>query len=138
MRKAFKRVNWGWTIIMTLAACTIIRPHPPQAAQVELTWTAPGDDGNVGTCSEYDIRYSQDSTLLVGWTSATQVAGEPAPKPAGAVEMDTISVGNGTWYVGIRARDEAFNWSGISNVLRVSIDQIVPASIADFRYRIIP
>jgi hypothetical protein len=47
-------------------------------------------------------------------------------------------VGNGTWYVGIRARDEAFNWSGISNVLRVSIDQIVPASIADFRYRIIP
>jgi len=78
--------NAAWTLIMTLAACAIIRPHPPMAAQVELTWTAPGDDGNVGTCAEYDIRYSQDSTVLVAWINATQVQGEPTPKVAGSVQ----------------------------------------------------
>lgn len=130
--------SWTWTLIMTLTACCIIRPHPPRAAQVEVGWTAPGDDGNVGTCAEYDIRVSQDSTLLVGWTSAIQIAGEPVPHVAGTVETDTLTLANGTWYVGIKARDEAFNWSGLSNVLRITIDVVVPASIVDFRYRILP
>lgn len=125
--------NWVWTLTFTLAICACWPGHPPQAVQVALTWTAPGDDGTVGTAAEYDIRYSQDSTVLVAWGAATQATGEPAPLIAGTTQSDTLTVGNGKWYFAMRTRDEAFNWSLTSNIVSIVIDNIAPAAIVDLR-----
>jgi hypothetical protein len=83
-----------------------------------LTWTAPGDDGNNGTAAEYDIRYATSNIDNETWGFATQVSGEPAPKPAGSNE--TFVVGGlspaTTYYFAVKAVDDAGNWANLSNI----------------------
>jgi len=86
---------------------------------VTLTWTAPGDDGNVGTAAAYDIRYSASGTITeADWASATQASGEPAPTAAGTSQTMTVSgLTPGTTYsFAMKTSDEAGNTSAISNV----------------------
>lgn len=84
---------------------------------VVLTWTAPGDDGGVGTAAQYDIRYGTDSTTVARWTSATQATGEPAPHAAGTTETFSLTRPPGTWWFALRTRDEAGNESATSNLV---------------------
>jgi len=83
-----------------------------------LTWTAPGDDGNNGTAAEYDIRYATSNIDNETWGFATQVSGEPAPKPAGSNE--TFVVGGlasaTTYYFALKTGDDAGNWANLSNI----------------------
>jgi len=85
---------------------------------VTVDWTAPGDNGLSGTATSYDMRYGTDSLTVVAWANATQVSGEPAPRPAGQAESLTIAgLANGTkYYFGLKACDEANNCSPVSNV----------------------
>ena len=39
----------------------------PYATAVKLTWTAPGDDGTVGTATSYDVRYSTGVINAGNW-----------------------------------------------------------------------
>ncbi|MCJ7655831.1 MAG: PQQ-binding-like beta-propeller repeat protein [Dehalococcoidia bacterium] len=86
---------------------------------VTLTWTAPGDDGNVGTASQYDIRYSISSITETNWDSATQCTGVPYPQPAGSSENFTVTglSAGATCYFALKTSDEAGNESGLSNVI---------------------
>jgi len=83
-----------------------------------LTWTAPGDDGNVGTATQYDIRYSTSTITDANWNSATQCSGEPTPQPAGSPETFTVmGLSSGTrYYFGLKTADEVPNWSALSNI----------------------
>lgn len=83
-----------------------------------LEWTAPGDDGDTGTPSQYDIRYSTSTITSSNWNSATQCSGEPTPKSAGSSESFTVTNlnPNTTYYFAINTADEVSNWSGLSNV----------------------
>ncbi|MFH0894911.1 MAG: S8 family serine peptidase [Bacteroidota bacterium] len=60
-------------------------PTPPSAItdaavtdktfkSITLAWTAVGDDGNIGTASLYDLRYSTSQITANNFTSATQVS----------------------------------------------------------------
>jgi hypothetical protein len=83
-----------------------------------LQWTAPGDDGNVGTANQYDIRYAAAPIVdEAGWTAATQVTGEPNPAIAGTVQTMQVNglVHSTTYYFSIRAKDEYGNQGGLSN-----------------------
>lgn len=103
-------------------------------AIITLTWTAPGDDGNVGTAAVYDVRYAADSVTLAGWTSAIQATGEPAPRPAGTKETFQLSLPPGKYWFAIRSRDEVGNQSALSNIISVTqADTIPPAAIVDLR-----
>lgn len=42
------------------------------ASSAGLAWTAPGDDGTVGTAAQYDIRYSTSVIINTNFLSATQ------------------------------------------------------------------
>jgi len=100
------------------AAVTDLAAVNPTSNSMTLTWTAPGDDGNVGTASQYDIRYAKFSINESNWNSATQCSGEPTPKPAGSAEtfaMTRLSLGT-KYYFGLKTADEKPNWSGLSNV----------------------
>lgn len=101
-------------------------PGTAGAADVVLHWTAPGDDGNVGTASMYMIRYSlqplagsQPADSADWWMNlSTPVPGQiPTPRVAGTHEMFTMTgLDSGTvYYYMIRTCDEIPNCSGYSN-----------------------
>jgi hypothetical protein len=89
--------------------------------EVALLWTAPGDDGQSGRATGYDLRCVPDSSgpidTNVEWNSAELCTGEPMPSISG--QRDSITVRNLTpgagYYFCIRAYDEAGNYSGRSN-----------------------
>ncbi|MEI8082764.1 MAG: hypothetical protein WCI74_13070, partial [Actinomycetes bacterium] len=122
----------------SLAAATPILPDTTAPAAVTdltvagtaettaaLTWTAPGDDGSVGTASSYDLRYSEapigDDTAF---SAATPVSGVPAPQAAGSAEAFTVTgLTNGThYYFALKTADEVPNWSALSNQADGSTD----------------
>jgi hypothetical protein len=100
------------------AAVTNLATSNPTLDSITLNWTAPGDDGDTGTASKYDIRYSTSPITDANWNVAAQCAGEPAPKPAGSSETFTINGlnPNTTHYFALKTADEVPNWSGLSNV----------------------
>ncbi len=95
----------------------LLKTPTPQA--VYLVWTSPGDDGAVGTATQYDIRYSTEPLDNSNWDSATQFDGEPVPKPAG--QPENVKIGSllsvTTYHFGVKTGDEADNWSGLSNIV---------------------
>ncbi|MCB2231484.1 fibronectin type III domain-containing protein [bacterium] len=86
--------------------------------EIDITWSAPGDDGVDGWASSYEIRYDTDSITSGTWSSATVFASAPTPDSAGSTETLTLTgLTPGTvYYVGIIAYDEENNPSGLSNI----------------------
>jgi len=92
----------------------------PVTSAVDLSWTAPGDDGAVGTAAAYDLRYSSAAIVdTATFDAAAPVAGLPAPAVAGSAETFSVTgLPKGSEYhFALRTRDEASNWSPISNVV---------------------
>jgi hypothetical protein len=121
-------------VILGILMAVWVVPVQALAASATLTWTAPGDDGDVGTAAQYDLRYSTSPITPANWDSATPVTGEPTPAAAGATESFTV-LGlqpNTMYYFAIKTADEVFNWSDLSNVPSITTsDEAAPAAIAD-------
>jgi outer membrane protein assembly factor BamB len=83
-----------------------------------LGWTAPGDDSMTGLASGYDIRYSLSPINDSSWQYANQCTGEPAPSTPGTWQtfaVTSLQVGQ-RYYFAMKARDNVYNWSLLSNV----------------------
>ena len=100
------------------AAVTNLLVSNTTTNSVTFSWTAPGDDGNVGTAAAYDVRYNTNLINATNWTTATLAVGEPAPLPAGNSQSMTIAglLAGRTYYFALKTSDEATNISPISNV----------------------
>ena len=87
--------------------------------QVELTWTAVGDDGLAGRANAYDVRYSTTPISPDNWNSAERATGAPKPKPAGQQERFVVSglEPDTTYYFALKAVDNVGNESDLSNVV---------------------
>ena len=89
--------------------------------EVMLHWTAPGDDGNQGQASGYDLRYRDYIYGPINnqqkWQNATRVTGEPNPSPAGSTDSMLVSglEPGARYYFCIKTYDDAGNYSGLSN-----------------------
>jgi hypothetical protein len=84
----------------------------------ELTWTAPGDDGKIGTAAGYDIRYA--ATPIddeISWAAAISAAGFPDPLAPGETETFVVTdlAPATSYFFAIKTADELENWSGLSN-----------------------
>ena len=103
----------------------------PTATSIDLTWTAPGDDGMEGTASLYDIRYSTSEINGDNWDEATQCDGEPFPSPAGETESFIVSglSPNTTYYFALKTADEVPNWSGLSNSPNGTTEEAIPQTM---------
>jgi hypothetical protein len=100
-----------------------LRVESVTGTSVTLTWTAPGDDGDAGTASEYDIRYSSHPITEANWEACTQATAEPEPAASGTGQSVTIdTAGKRDLHFGLKTADEASNWSGLSNVVTASVD----------------
>jgi hypothetical protein len=101
---------------------------PPGAAQdvtiatgrysATVTWTAPGDDGLIGTACRYDLRYSTSPITEGNFSSLADTVATPAPDPAGAMQcVEVAALAPCTWYYfALKTRDDAGQWSTLSNV----------------------
>ena len=80
----------------------------PTSNTMGLTWTAPGDDGNVGTANSYEVRFSTSVIDGNNWASATRAGNEPTPGPAGTSEAMEVRnlVADTSYYFAVRAFDE--------------------------------
>lgn len=57
-----------------------------------LNWTAPGDNGNVGTASQYDLRFNTIPITGANWASSTRIiVGVPTPSLSGTPETAVIT-----------------------------------------------
>lgn len=123
--------------LSTLTSYAQLRAPSTGSNSVTLTWTAPGDDGNVGTPSQYDIRYSTSPITDANWGAATEITGEPSPQPAGSSESFTVEnlEPNTSYSFAIKSADEVPNWSPLSNVVNATTDpeQDAPGVVADLQ-----
>jgi len=125
------------TALVALLAPGFARAQSAADSTVLLQWTAPGDDGNIGRATSYDLRYRtvpiSGTDTLSWWNSAVQVTGEPAPSNAGVTDSMRVRglTPLTTYYFIVRAADEVPNWSGYSNVATkaTSGDNTAPAAI---------
>jgi len=91
-----------------------------QSDTLVIVWTAPGDDGNVGRATNYDLRMSTSPINAGNYDSALQIGGLPAPQNAGSRQRTVIRglTRGTTYYFAIKTTDDVGNTSSISNVLR--------------------
>jgi beta propeller repeat protein len=84
-----------------------------------LSWSSPGDDGNQGTATRYDLRYATAPVTEASWNYATIAGFLPDPQAAGTVQTATIEGldASKTYYFAIRALDDAWQPGPISNVV---------------------
>ncbi|SFA82425.1 Fibronectin type III domain-containing protein [Cohnella sp. OV330] len=96
-----------------------------------LNWTAPGDDGNERTATQYDVRYSTSPITASNWSSATQAIGEPTPQTAGTAQSFTVlglTTGT-TYYFAMKTRDNANNESILSNTAQTVLESTVNVAL---------
>ena len=93
--------------------------------QVELHWTATGDDGMSGRANKYDVRYSMSPITPENWDNASQTTGAPVPGDPGDKEEFTASgLEPGTvYYFGVRVLDNVGNASDLSNIVIATTTQ---------------
>jgi len=86
---------------------------------VTLSWTTPGDDGMIGTASQFDLRYSTSPINANNFGSATRWTSMPTPGTSGTQQSVTVTglQSNTTYYFAIKTGDDVPNWSPISNVV---------------------
>lgn len=100
---------------------------------VTLTWTAPGDDGNVGQASYYDVRYAQFPITAANFAAASSATSEPAPDAAGSPQSYTVSglTPETLYYFAVKTGDDLYNWSPISNVVDAVTDDVFHGTIVN-------
>ncbi|MDY6965813.1 MAG: invasin domain 3-containing protein, partial [Halobacteriota archaeon] len=88
------------------------------SGEIDLTWTAPGDDGSTGTASGYIVRYSASQISNQSeFDSATDYPNSWTPLVAGSSEGYTLTglTPNTTYYFAIVAFDDVPYQASISN-----------------------
>ncbi|MEA2081321.1 MAG: lamin tail domain-containing protein, partial [Elusimicrobiota bacterium] len=85
--------------------------------EINLSWTATGDDGTIGAASSYVIRYNTVEISTTNWASSTAVTQSWAPQVSTSIEWHTVTglTAGTTYYFAIKAKDEVGNTSDISN-----------------------
>ena len=98
-----------------------------------LNWTAPGDDGNVGKVTAYEIRFSDTSLNDANFDLAKPLPG-PVPNDPGSSQGLTVKVPwrHPSGFIGVRAVDDVGNKGPISSVpISVNVEVGDPYTISE-------
>jgi len=101
----------------------------------DLSWTAPGNDGDIGSASGYEIRYSTVSPF--SWSSASVwKSNRPVSGPCGTLETETVTglFGGVTYYFSLKAYDLKPNYSAAPPAVPVAatVDLVPPGAPSAF------
>lgn len=109
----------------------------PWPDAIGLVWTVPGDDGDVGTASQYDIRYSTEVITEDNWNSALPVGGLPTPRGPGVLQSMRVYglTASSDYHFAMKTMDEVPNVSALSNVVlgTTRAEGEAPAEVADLQ-----
>ncbi len=109
-----------------------IEPHA-----VSLRFTAPGDDGDQGTATAYELRYAAVPVTEATWEAAAPVPDLPTPHPAGTAETARATglTPETTYHFALRARDNVGLLGPVSNdvVAALPADTVPPGAVADLQ-----
>jgi hypothetical protein len=122
MQRRRRPQGWGpllFALLLLLALAPIVA-HAQGVDSVTVSWTAPGDDGQIGTATAYELRMSASPITSSNWVNAGIVAGTPTPRAPGTRQSAVVrGLTRGTTYwFAIKTVDEVGNWSNMSNVLQ--------------------
>lgn len=83
---------------------------------IMVAWNAPGDDGSTGQADEYHLRYSTSPFTESNFETNGSPATASAPAASGTGECASIDglISCTNFYVALKTRDHAGNWSAIS------------------------
>ena len=132
---ARSRLSHSILFAMMILGATLAQAQTT-ATSIQLTWTATGDDGNAGTATQYDLRYSTAAINAANFASATRWVATPTPGAPGTSQTTTVTglTPSTTYYFAIKTADDASNWSAISNIVTKATpaapDVTPPAAIA--------
>lgn len=100
---------------------------------ITLQWTAPGNDDTIGFAAEYDLRVSYSSINEANFPQAYQLTGDLHPNYGGTIQQHVVDLlePDSAYYFAIKAKDDADNWSGISNCAQGHCPAIETVIIAD-------
>lgn len=117
-------------------AITDLEAIPYGGTSMLLRWTAPGDDGSIGTAGSYDVRFATYPIDESNWSSAIRVIDEPQPAPGGSPDslvIENLSPETEYWFA-IKTSDgfPRNNISGLSNVASgQTLDNVPPNAVSD-------
>lgn len=99
---------------------------------VTLTWTAPGDDGDTGKASAYELRYAAFPLSAHNFLEGLALVA-PSPVTGGGVQSFTASglPDEAPFYFALRARDDAGNLGPVSNSPSARTPDVAPAAVTD-------
>ncbi|MBN2092230.1 Ig-like domain-containing protein [candidate division KSB1 bacterium] len=83
-----------------------------------LQWTVPGDDGNTGLASSYEIRYSKANITEANFNEAMLAVDLPLPVEPGTLQTFVVSglSPSTSYFFAIKTLDEAHNVAPLSNI----------------------
>ena len=102
--------------------------------RVQLAWTAPGNDGEVGAASHYEIRYSTYAAFNWAGFSGAYLwkSSRPVSGAYGSAESEEVSglFGGVTYYLSLKAWDLNGNDSALSNpaTAMATLDLVAPGA----------
>ncbi len=100
----------------TSPAAQALTVEPFGLHEMNVRWTAPGDDGNAGTAAEYKLRIRTDGPVTEANFENSDPITTAFPRPAGNQESYGATGLNAcfTYYFGLKTRDERNNWSALT------------------------
>lgn len=97
---------------------------------ITLSWTAPGSDGQSGTATKYDVRYSIYPITEENFTTWSRLATTKTPAAAGNTETYLVpELSYPDYYFAVKTIDFFGNTSSISNVLHVTLPGQPPVQL---------
>lgn len=96
---------------------SVARAGGPTIQTITVRWKAPGDNGNIGRASRYDLRFSTAPITTANWDRASLVSYTPLPANPGTIQTCTVHglAPSTTYYFRMKTGDESGNWSDLSN-----------------------
>ena len=87
-------------------------------SEIDLSWSAVGDDDMTGTAATYIIRYNTEPVSDGNWGTSTDVPSLPAPSDPGTLETKTVTgLDRGTtYYFAIKVEDDFESSNAVNNL----------------------
>jgi hypothetical protein len=96
----------------------------PTSSSIQISFTATGDDGVLGTATSYEVRRSESPITAGNFGAATPVTGEPTPSTPGTLQGMVITGldPSTTYFIAMKVEDETGAASLLSNVVSAATD----------------
>lgn len=99
--------------------------------RINLSWTAPGDDGVNGLAQTYELRWSATAITSANFASATLANPQPIPLSGGSPQTFVVFglPNEAQVHLAMKAKDDADNWSPLSNLVSARTPDVAPARV---------